>query len=186
MERNIHDIQALIEDAFAGIRRDEDCTLHQGQFRDTFGDFDITEAEWNCQYDAEKLRDPETDWRDVPTAAIDECNCAQSHLTPQGWCFYLPAYLRRALELIDTDLWLPDSVVFHLRYEKSLGAHVSERFELLNDAQQRAVIAFLEFVHDYARGKDRQRFEGAALALKSYWTIPANDRPTHRILLLGR
>ena len=38
MGRDTRDIQTLIEDAFVGIQRDEDCTLHQSQFSDTFGD----------------------------------------------------------------------------------------------------------------------------------------------------
>ena len=53
------------------------CNIATLDIRDTFGDFDITEAEWNSLYDAEKARDPERDWRDVPASAIDECDCAQ-------------------------------------------------------------------------------------------------------------
>jgi hypothetical protein len=44
MGMNVHDIQRLIEDAFVGVRRDNGCTLHQSQFSDTFGDFDISDA----------------------------------------------------------------------------------------------------------------------------------------------
>src|SRR5262249_15809486 len=111
------------------------------------------------------------------------CDCAQSHLSSQGWYFYLPAYMRRALELIDTKLWLPDSVVFSLTHRMDSGSFVTERYELLNDSQQAAVIAFLHFIRDYSREKDRYRSQDAAQALKSYWTVPAKDRPTHRILL---
>jgi len=101
MGRDIRDIQTLIEDAFVGIQRDDGCTLHQNQFSDTFGDFDISDEEWNRLRDAERFRDPETDWRDVPAASLDECDAALSHAPPQCWCFYLPAYMRRALELLD-------------------------------------------------------------------------------------
>jgi len=72
MGRDIRDIQTLIEDAFVGIQRDDGCTLHQSQFSDTFGDFDISDEEWNRLRDAERFRDPETDWRDVPAASLQQ------------------------------------------------------------------------------------------------------------------
>jgi hypothetical protein len=130
MGRDVRDIQTLIVEAFVGIRRDDDCTLHQSQFSDTFGDFDISDEEWYRLRDAERFRDPETDWRDVPAAALDECDAALSHATPQCWCFYLPAYMRRALELLETDLWFPHSVVFHLTYAHDSRSHLTSYWAL--------------------------------------------------------
>ena len=176
------EVVKAIEVAFVGTTRDEECTLHQAQFTDTYGDFEITEEEWNARWDAEKARDPETDWRDVPASSIDECDAAQSHASPQSWYFYLPAYMRRALELLDTGRWLPGSVVFHLTYRADSRGYLLERFTLLNDDQQRAVVAFLEYVRDYSGGR-RQHSKSAAEALDSYWALPISEKPTYRIIL---
>jgi hypothetical protein len=56
-----------------------------------------------------------------PPISLDECNAALSHATPMSWLFYLPAYMRRALELLtgssgDSDL--PNSVIFHLTLDR--------------------------------------------------------------------
>src|ERR1700749_3582173 len=104
----LEELLKLIDLAFMGTKRDEECTLHQAQFADTFGDVPITDDEWTRRRAAEKLRDPETDWRDIPASSLDECDAAQSHANPQSWHFYLPAYMRRALELLDADLWSED------------------------------------------------------------------------------
>ena len=182
MGGDIRDIQTLIEDAFVDIQRDDDCTLHQSQFSDTFGDFEISDEEWNRLRDAERFRDPETDWRKVPAASLDECDAALSHATPQCWCFYLPAYMRRALELLETDLWFPDSMVFHLTSAHDSRSHLLPRFTLLDAVQQNAIVAFLEYVRDHRR--DKYRSQAAAEALTSYWALPVAKRPTDQILLL--
>ena len=95
--RSFRDVIALIEAAFTDVGRDEDCTLHQAQLADQSMSREISQEEW----DAEKLRDPETDWREVPAESLDECSAALSHASPQSWLFYIPAYMRRALELWD-------------------------------------------------------------------------------------
>src|SRR5262245_36690140 len=94
---------------------------------------EISQEEW----DAEKLRDPETDWRGVPADSLDECPAALSHASPQSWLFYLPAYMRYALELLATDALeaadLPSSVIFHLTYDDKppLQGYVLDRFRQL-------------------------------------------------------
>ena len=118
----------------------------------------------------------------MPAAVLDECDAALSHATPQGWCFYLPAYMRRALELLETDLWSPDSVVFHLTYRHDSRSHLLPRFTLLDAVQQNAIVAFLEYVRDHPR--DMYRSKAAAEALISYWALPVAKRPTDQILLL--
>lgn len=99
MDRDIEGVLALIDLAFAGLQRDEDCTLHQAQLLDQTMSREISEEEWA----AAKGLDPQTDWRDVPAASLDECDAVLSHASPQSWLFYIPAYMKRALELLDDD-----------------------------------------------------------------------------------
>jgi hypothetical protein len=176
-------IKALIHETFQGLQRDEDCTLHQAQLDDDSMSRRIPREEWV----AVKRWDPETDWQDVPASSLEACDCAFSYLTPQSWHFYLPAYMVRALDLIDR--WgrtppeerplevadLPWSVVYELTYcdEKGFGPKYLERFARLNEAQQSAVMAFLEFVRD----SGSFLADDADEALRKYWAIPADRRP---------
>jgi hypothetical protein len=175
---DIATVDATIESAFAGVVRDENCTLHQAQLRDQTLDRDIPEAEWRSAKDTDR----ETDWRQISDAALDECDAALSHATPQSWRFYLPAYMRRALRLLDADLldtFLPGSVVFHLTYARpspSSESYILDRFKMLDSAQGKAVSMFLEYVRDYPAARTSYRKE-AELALRKYWGLDEQKRP---------
>jgi len=136
---------------------------------------EISQEEW----DAQKRRDPEADWRDVPVRSIDECSAALSHATPKSWLFYMPAYMRRALELRDADPLetdLPGSVIFHLTHEPEnhgLAAYVLERFLQMNPEQEAAVVSFLQYFRDSAH---EWHSRGASEALRSYWSLPPGQR----------
>lgn len=113
MNSSLQNVLALIDEAFAGTQRDESCTIHQAQLADETLDREIPDEEWLVA----KRRDPEINWRDVPASSLDECDAALSHATPTSWLFYLPAYMKRALELLNAnseDSNLPNSVIFHL------------------------------------------------------------------------
>jgi hypothetical protein len=110
-------------------------------------------------------------------------------LSPQGWHFYLPAYLGRALALLGADLlttWLPGSVIFHLTFppaSKGLDWYRLERFKQLSAEEERAVVAFLEFVAtNPINGVDSYAKE-AARALKRYWSLSPQERPKGLIRL---
>ncbi len=130
MNTSLQNVLGLIDEAFAGTQRDESCTIHQAQLADETLDREIPDEEWLVA----KLRDPEINWRDVPTPSLDECDAALSHATPTSWLFYLPAYMKRALELLTAnseDSNLPNSVIFHLTLERKspgLNFYVFERF----------------------------------------------------------
>lgn len=180
--RSLQDVVTLIEAAFAGVTRDEDCTLHQAQLADQSMRREISQEEW----DAEKLLDPENDWRDVAVKSLDECGAALSHASPQGWLFYIPAYMRRALELRDEDpleCELPNSVIFHLTQnskDMGLAAYVLERFLQMNLQQEAAVVAFLEYFRDRA---DEWHSRCASEALRSYWSLPREKRQRSLIVV---
>ena len=168
----------MIEAAFCDVMRDENCTLHQAQLADQGLGREIRDAEWR----AAKLKDQETDWRSIPAVFLDECDAALSHATPQSWRFYLPAYMRRALRLLDADIldtMLSGSVIFHLTYsDKHPGeaAYTLERFQTLNATQEQAVRSFLEYIRDYP-WKVTSYSEEAQLALRKYWGLDERRRP---------
>jgi len=177
MDERLQRVFALIDESFAGIQRDEDSTLHQAQLCDHIGDREISDEEWT----AAKLLDKETDWRDVPAHFLDECDAALSFTTPKSWHFYLPAYMKRALELRDTypAPYLPGSVIFRLTYNKKdlrSAGYTIERFAQLTPEQERAVVAFLEYFRFDASPRNRYA-DDAQEALTNYWALPPKEKP---------
>ncbi len=57
-----------------------------------------------------------TNWPDVPARSVDECDAALSHATAASWLFYIPAYMKRALEQ-------EQAVVAFLRHFRENGDH---------------------------------------------------------------
>jgi hypothetical protein len=181
---DVSTVLSTIEAAFTGVERDEDCTLHQAQLSDQGMSREISDAEWSSA----KGKDLETDWRQIPASFLDECDAALSHATPESWRFYLPAYMCRALGLLEADdlkTWLPGSIVFHLTYTKSPGleSYVLDRFKMLNPAQVLAVKGFLEFIRDYPSASASRR-QDADRALRKYWGLDEQHRPVGPKIIL--
>jgi hypothetical protein len=178
-------LRGAIESAFHRIKRDEDCTLHQAQLLDDSMRREIPENEWL----AAKDRDRETDWRDVPAAYLDECDAALSHATPASWHFYIPAFMLRALHLLDVravDDFLPGSVIFHLTYRgdhPGTAAYTLDRFGTLDDAQKQSITLFMEFIRDSETAKSYYARD-AAIALQNYWGLDEQERPTGPRIIL--
>ncbi len=169
---------AKLTSAFVDVERDELCTLHEAQFMDQHHADSTSVAE----IQASKRLDIHTDWREVPAEHLDECDSALSFLSPKGWKFYLPAYLRRALDLIHKpswEPWLPDGVLFHLslstEYPHS-AAESARLFQTLDEAQVQAVADVLRFIEESVPpGTSRQ--QSAQSALQRFWALPPEQRP---------
>jgi hypothetical protein len=178
-------LDEVLEAAFIGVERDDACTLHQAELIDRTPEREVADAEWSHARDIDQA----TDWRQVPSAALDECGAAMSHATPQSWRFYLPAYKRRALDLLDIQLletWLPGSVIHHLTFSSQFAGQVSyklDRFETLSTAQGRAVRIFLEYIRDYPCAVASYRRD-AELALLKYWGLVEEKRPLRPKIIL--
>lgn len=165
---------AELSQAFAGTSRNPELSLHQAHLSDQGMSRQIGGAEWRA---AGKL-DFGRRWEDVPGVALDECDSALSHLDPEGWRFYLPAFIRRALEHFAPPSYPYEklcSVLFHLTYTPESSPHVLPRFELLTDAQRTAVRHFLELAERetlaFVEATNDQwwTYESAKCALDSYW-----------------
>jgi hypothetical protein len=131
---------------------------------------------------AARARDPEEDWQAVPRATIIACAATFSFCDPDGWRFYLPAYMRHAVaepgDVLDRVLstltlgWAaaelgqsePGYVVDEATRDFRL-----QRFELLSPAQAATVREFLRYV---AEDGDAVRSGEARTALGAYWDRP--------------
>ena len=178
------EVTERIKSAFAGVRRDSDMTLHQAQLADQGMSREISDAEWA----AALAKDHETEWQEVNPTALAECDASLSHLSPTGWRFYLPAYMLRAMELLDlpvTKTWVPGNVVGALDLDtkhSGLKRYALTRFEILTPAQVDAVAAFLTYVRDFEHEENYSR-EDAARALSKYWALSPKERPNNSLHL---
>lgn len=172
-------LRAKIEAAFAGVARDPEQTLHQAQLTDQSMSRSISDQEWRDV----GLRDREKEWTEVPGKALDECDAALSHFTPDSWLFYLPAYLCRSLELFtppDFETRLLHIVLFQLTLHKNdtsgLREYLLERYHSLTPAQSGAVRHFLELIVQEslelveATNDHWDTYADAQKALESYWS----------------
>jgi hypothetical protein len=161
----VDEAKAIIEairSAFAGVPRG--CiTLHEAEVLDSYG----SDAE---RQKARRL-DTEESWDRVPDRDIEGRTTALSHLDPEGWRYYLPAYMIWSLR----HFRVSGSVVSDLTIyafdlsscDSGLREYKMNRFRLLNHAQSRAVCRFLRYMaanDDYVDG-------GVAnLALGEFWS----------------
>lgn len=162
-----------IETAFAGVRPGK-IGIHQAEALDGYASKDEQEA-------ARRL-DCDTDWRDVPDAVIARSTAAFSFCDPEGWRFYLPAYMRfvlrhprstsPALDLVLSTLTMGwdaselgrsgDAFVV----DEASRAFRLERYGTLTPAQVRAVRDFLRYLAEH---EDEARAREARVALGIYW-----------------
>jgi hypothetical protein len=172
-----------IERAFAGVQRDPEQSLHQAQLDDQGIAREISVEE----RERAGLLDDHTEWHEVSESELQECPDAMSHLLPASWVFYLPAYMRAAIGLLDKPLWkadLPHRVLFALTYQDNypgIGHYYLARFERLTASQTEAVTQFLRFVEHNAAGENFYSRD-AREALQSYWGLPPKERPNSRLL----
>lgn len=168
MDRN--SFEAELATAFAGVRLDPHQTLHEAQLTDDGIFRNIGAAEMR----AARAKDSHRVWTEVPGPALDACDCAMSHFSAQSWCFYLPAYMRRSLDLFCDPLWdaeMLGSVIFHLTIKKEMPLYLA----LLTRAQKLAVRHFLEFVEQESLAYIERTnsycslYDDAKAALDSYW-----------------
>lgn len=100
------------------------------------------------------------DWRDVldyPVEFLRYHNSALSDFTPEGYQFYLPAYLIATAENYAHVDVVSDAVVFSLKADgrspESL-AFYQERMMRLTSAQRKAIKSFLEYLKAQHPGDD--------------------------------
>lgn len=119
-------------------------------------------------------------WYEVEDTDLEECDAATSHLSPQSWRFYIPAYMRMTLKVLDKSIWetdVPHWTLFSLTLRDDypgIDEHSLQRYRLLTPEQCRAVRDFLVYVRDYAY-ENPSYSRDAQEALEAYWESVANE-----------
>ena len=101
----------------------------------------------------EKAKDRRMTWQMATTVDLNSCTTALSHLKPEGWHHFIPAYMRWTLQYQYDPKWnssiLMDSASFSLSNKKRSGndrleAYIEERHDRLNAQQIEAVMDYLQ------------------------------------------
>jgi hypothetical protein len=146
-------------------------TLRQAQLADETLDREIFREEW----DAMGRIDHAVAWKDIEPAVLIACDAALSHISEVGFVYYIPAYMRLALNQLvavaDPQWEAFGSTVFHLTDRSN---YTLARFKRFSDTQIDTVIDFLREIR--AAGG----FEGqmAEEALEEYWETSEARRRT--------
>lgn len=144
MSERLTELIDEIRSAFADVSRGEGISLHQAKA--------IDERKSPEHQLAERRRDIEKCWQDIPCEEIIECESALSFFDPAGFRYYLPAFMLCGLNshqpIFEEIL---HSCTFHLLKESEVSLRESEPARIainfgFSTAQCRAIAKFLRFV----------------------------------------
>jgi len=148
-----------------------EMTLRQAQLADQSLDRAISDDEW----DKEGQKDRHIFWPDLSIDQLVECEAALAHFDEQSFVYYLPAFLRAAVQNADVDVLHPlsgivGSTVFSVTDRSNYNL---ARLKRLTHQQIDCVIEFLKYISAHSRF----RSQDAEKALKRYWLTPEARRP---------
>jgi len=167
---SVQSLVARIEEVFPEFPL-PDMTLRQAQLADETLDREISQEEW----DTTGRIDRAVVWKAVEPAALIACDAALSHISEAGFVYYIPAYMRLALNQLvavaDPQWDAFGSTIFHLTNRSN---YTLVRFKRFSDTQIDTVAEFLRQIR--AAGG----FEGkmAEEALEAYWETSEARRRT--------
>ena len=121
-----------VERAFGDLERPSNAELHHA---DSSDDTDIQPL-----YEM-------AHWKDMTDADVIGLYAALAFLSPEGFRYFIPAYLSYCLRNPESPEAVVDSTVWAFlptMFVSSLQDYVASKFSLLDDAQRAAVEAFLE------------------------------------------
>jgi hypothetical protein len=137
------EVIARIERAFAGVARPTNAELLHPQCAD---DMDLVPL-----YDIAR-------WEDMTDDDVIGTYAALSFLSPEGFRYFIPAYMSYVLRNPDSGEAVVDSTIWAFLpslYEGDLPAFVASKFALLDEAQRRAVDTFLDAMSPFENDADR-------------------------------
>ncbi len=158
---------ALIEQiaaAFQDVTRGAGVSLHEADVIDAYG---------SSKERAKARRlDTEICWQDVPEADIEQFDWILSFLDPQGFHYYVPAYMVWSLKYYKTsDSASSDSIIYafnhYLSTSRGMKEWHQERFAVFTPEQSAAICGFLRYMAE--QGDDFANSDAASQALAEYW-----------------
>ena len=152
-----------IEDAFADVKRGKGVTLHETDVLDACGS-----AEKRARA---RKHDADEKWLDVPDRDIEEHPSALCFLDPEGFRYYLPAYMRWSLRHYKSSASLAsDSTVYAIGPSGNKGVTDwnCKRWGVFTREQSQVIFAYLRFMVEEGEGYADSSM--AELAINAYWS----------------
>jgi hypothetical protein len=151
---------AQIRMAFAGVTRTGGVSLHEADVIDGYGS--------PQQRNAERKRDTDRVWWEVPDADIERYYWILPFLDATGFRYYIPTYMTWALAHYEhSESASVDMTIYALDCGENPGDHRLQYFKLFSQEQSEAVCAFLRFMEEDTAGMADS--SAAYGALKRHW-----------------
>lgn len=159
------DVKQLIEEierAFWRVTREDGVTLHEADIIAYYGTRE--------QATAARRLDTEGHWRDVPDELIERHYDALTCLDPNGFRYYLPAYMIWSLKhCVTSDSLSSDYTIYSLcpSDDPEIRTAKLDRYRSFDEQQARVICRFLSFMaNQRANYVDKTH---ARRALEEYW-----------------
>ena len=159
MEEIRDQLIADIEAAFRDVERGAGETL-----READGEGAGTEV----QLRTARAQETERTWSEIPDEVIDNHEAALSFVDPEGFRYYLPAFMRWALRHYkQSNRITVDTAIYALYPGPGFFEWNMQRFQVFNEEQSKVICRFLRFMAEYTDG--RADDELAREAIEAYW-----------------
>ena len=142
-ETRKRELIALITAAFSGVERGNGVTLHEAWVIDVYGSKE--------ERVKARKRDTETRWQDVPHQHISAGGNALYFFDPEGFHYYLPAFLVWYVEHINSGSSNTFFIVDGFLEGRATDTYYQERFATLTGEQSNAVAQYLVFVDSHQK-----------------------------------
>ena len=140
---------ADIEAAFREVERGAGETLREADWEGAGTEDQRGEA---------RSLDTDRTWLEIPDDVIDRHEAALTFVDPEGFRYYLPAFMRWALRHYhDSDRITVDTAIYNLCPSKGSPQRSKERFELFNEEQSKVICRFLRLMAEHTRWSSRRR-----------------------------
>lgn len=166
---NRSNVLDAIDKAFDGIAKPE-TSLRQFRLTDLRGMAGtITDEEWM----AAGNRRVDQRWQDIPDGEIEECDVVLAHMSAAEFQYYLPAYMRYAVQHSHLPIWESDilgmtvSALYPSTRHMGLRQYSFSQYSLFTREQRWAIVQFLRFVAECA---DFVQRPDARKAIERHWT----------------
>lgn len=130
-------LESDIRRAFSGVMLGPGVSLRQAAVIDRYGE-GVTEEEFRELPNSEVT----DDWANVPWEELERDNVA--HLDPEGWRYYIPAFMLSVLESYDPISMRVVGTLASLNPDDHLGEYHLPRYNLLTYEQKQVIARYLE------------------------------------------
>jgi hypothetical protein len=156
-----HVVEQRIREAFSGVTLGSGISLHQAAVIDNYGEA-VTEEEFSLL----PLSEETENWTHVTFDELESDNVA--HLDPEGFRFYLPAFMISVLDDYDASSMRVIGTLNALYPKDHVYEYHMPRYNELSYEQKQSVACFLEALPQLVQlhDEDKTLVEQAM----SYWT----------------